>query len=225
MLLTRTRSGALVVVAVALVALMALLPNIGASAATHSVSVGSPTNRFTPNAITIPVGDSVTFTWAAGTHTVVFQGASPDLTINSSNTSGQTNAFTTPGTYYYFCSIHAEASDATEAHVQANDAMVGKIVVSASAGATTPTASTTATPIATSPARTVAPNGQCVLTVKDAVVTAGSKQIVIPRSQQGRAGYIAIHESSAAGAPGCGDRHHELRTGRDVVHSTGRGPG
>jgi plastocyanin len=203
MLLTKSRAGALIAVAIALVALVALLPGMSASAATQSVTVGSPSNRFAPNIVTVPVGDTVTFNWAAGTHTVILQGVSPDLTINSTNTTGQTTALTTPGTYYYFCSIHAEASDATEAHVQANDAMVGKIVVVAQTSPATPTAVTTpVTPVATNPAATAAPNGQCVLTVSDAVVAPGTKQIVIPHSLQGRAGYIAIHESSAAGAPG-----------------------
>jgi plastocyanin len=202
MTLTRYRGGVLAVITVAIVALMALMPCIGsASAASQSVSVGSPTNRFTPNVTTINAGDTVTFNWAAGTHTVVFpSGASADLSITSSNTTGQTGAFSTPGTYYYYCSIHAEASDATEAHVQANDAMVGKIVVLAAGSASTPTTAPTA-PAATTPTATTPSNGQCVLTVKDQDVP-GTKQIIIPRSTQGRAGYIAIHESSATGAPG-----------------------
>jgi plastocyanin len=207
MLLTRFRTGAAAIVAVAIIALMALAPGLAspASAATQTVSVGSPTNRFTPNVSTIHVGDTVTFNWSAGTHTVVFpSGASADLSITSGNPSGVTTAFSTPGTYYYFCSIHAEATDATEAHVQANDAMVGKVVVLA-AGATTPTTAPSTptaatTPVATTPP-TTASNGQCVLTVKDEAV-AGTKTIIIPKSTQARAGYIAIHESSATGAPG-----------------------
>ena len=203
MLLTRYRSGVLAAIAIAIVALMALMPGFSspASAASASVAVGSPTNRFSPNVATVNVGDSVTFNWSAGTHTVVFpSGVSADLSINSSSTTGQTTAFTTPGTYYYYCSIHAEATDATEAHVQANDAMVGKIVVLATGAVATPTTAPTS-PAATTPSATVAPNGQCVLTVIDQDV-AGKSQIVIPRSTQGRAGYIVIHESSTAGAPG-----------------------
>jgi plastocyanin len=206
MVLTRYRRGALAVIVGAIVALLALMPGLGApaSAATQAVSVGSPTNRFTPNVVTVPVGDTVTFNWAAGTHTVVAESLSLDLSITSANSTGQTTALNTPGTYYYYCSIHAEASDATEAHVQANDAMVGKIVVVPAGTSPTaqPTTATTPSPSATAaPSATAPSNGQCVLTLKDEAV-AGTKQITIPRSTQGRAGYIAIHESSAAGAPG-----------------------
>lgn len=100
-----------------------------ASAATQSVNVGSPTNRFTSNVITINAGDTVTFNWSAGTHIVDLMDISPDLPIDSGHTTGVTMPLNTPGTYYFYCSIHATAAQATEAHVQANDAMVGKIVV------------------------------------------------------------------------------------------------
>lgn len=204
MLFSRYRASAVVIVAVAFVALMALVPGFGtpASAATQNVTVGAPTNRFSPNVTTVQAGDTVTFTWAAGVHTVVADSLSLDLTITSSSPTGETAPLTTPGTYYFYCSIHAEPTDATEAHVQANDAMVGKIVVVAAGSATTtPTAAPT-TPDAGTPTATPIPNGQCVLTVSDAAVVPGTKQITISKSQQGRAGYIAIHESTSAGAPG-----------------------
>ena len=208
---TRFRTGAAALAAALVVALLAFIPSFSApaSAASPAVGVGTPTNRYTPNVVTIPAGGTVTFNWVAGTHTVVLpSGATPDLTINSANPTGTTTALETPGTYYFYCSIHADASDATEAHVQANDAMVGKIIVLA-ADATPPPATTSPTqaspttpPAATSPSATTPANGQCILTVKDQTVTADSKTIIIPKSQQGRAGYIAIHESSATGAPG-----------------------
>lgn len=205
MLLTRHRTGVLAIVAVAIIALMALALGQGstASAATQDVTVGSPTNRFTPNIVTVEAGDTVSFTWAAGVHTVVAEDLSLDLTITSSNPTGETGALTTPGTYYFYCSIHAESTDATEAHVQANDAMVGKIVVvEAGSATTTPTAEPTTPPATATPSVTTIPNGQCVLTVADATVAPGTKQITISKSRQGRAGYIAIHESTSAGAPG-----------------------
>src|SRR6185437_11213785 len=211
MSVTRFRTGAAALAAALVVALLAFIPSFSApaSAASPAVGVGTPTNRFTPNVVTIPAGGTVTFNWVAGTHTVVLpSGAAPDLTINSANPTGTTTALETPATYYYYCSINAEASDATEAHVEANDAMVGKIIVLA-ADATPPPATTSPTqaspttpPAATSPSATAPSNGQCILTVKDQAVTADSKTIIIPKSQQGRAGYIAIHESSATGAPG-----------------------
>jgi plastocyanin len=109
-----------------------MLLHSSAQAATQNVSVGTPTNRFTPNSSTVNVGDTVTFTWSAGTHMVHVQDVSPELPIDSAHTSGTTTAFMTAGTFYYYCSIHASADLATAAHVQANDAMVGKIVVVAS---------------------------------------------------------------------------------------------
>src|SRR5439155_25973082 len=114
-------------------------------------ATGSPTNRFTPNIVNINPGDTVTFTLSSGTHVVDLKDVSPDLPIDAGHTSGTTKAFTTAGTFYFYCSIHASEALATEAHVQANDAMVGKIVVSGSAGATA------TTPAATTAAATTAP--------------------------------------------------------------------
>ena len=117
-----------------------VLNQVSAYSASPAVVTGSPTNRFTPNIITINAGDTVTFNWSAGTHVVDLKDVSPDLSIDSTHTTGTTTAFTTAGTYYFYCSIHATDALATEAHVLANDAMVGKIVVSAGAAATaTPT--------------------------------------------------------------------------------------
>jgi plastocyanin len=121
------------IAAVGLLALVAGLfaMHTSARAASPSVGVGTPENRFTPNISNITVGDTVTFSWSAGVHIVDLKDVSPDLQIDSSHTSGVTSAFSTPGTYYYYCSVHSSEAQATEAHVQANDAMVGKIVVTA----------------------------------------------------------------------------------------------
>ena len=138
---------AIIALVLAMVTAGALLVGRGeAHAANAAVTVGSPQNRFSPNITTVSVGDSVTFNWAAGTHIVDLEDVSPDIPIDSGHTSGTTMAFSSPGTYYYYCSIHASEALATEAHVQANDAMVGKIVVTAAQ--TTPTTSPT-TPAAT----------------------------------------------------------------------------
>lgn len=40
---------------------------------THTVSVGSPINRFTPKDLAIQVGDTVTWTWVGGIHNVSSQ--------------------------------------------------------------------------------------------------------------------------------------------------------
>jgi plastocyanin len=113
----------------------ALVGRDEAQAANSSVTVGNPVNRFSSNVSNINAGDTVTFTWAAGTHVVDLKDVSPDINSDSTHTSGTTAAFTTPGTYYYYCSIHASEALATEAHVLANDAMVGKIVVASAPGA------------------------------------------------------------------------------------------
>ena len=138
----RPRNGLIVVIALAAIVLAAFALGRPAFAATQSVNTGTPTNRFTPNVITINAGDTVTFNWSAGTHIVDLKDVSPDLPIDSSHTTGVTAPFNTPGTYYFYCSIHATEDQATEAHVQANDAMVGKIVVQAAA--TSPTSTTAA---------------------------------------------------------------------------------
>ena len=139
----RPRIGIAAMVALAFVALVVgslMLNRSEANAASASVTVGSPTDRFTPNVSSIAVGDTVTFTWASGTHDVDFMDVTPDLNIDSTHTTGTTSPFTTPGTYYYYCSIHATEDQATEAHVQARDAMVGKIVVSGTAPSPAPAA-------------------------------------------------------------------------------------
>lgn len=201
-----------------------------AHAADGTVSVGTPTDRFTPNITTINVGDTVTFNWSAGFHIVDLEDVSPDIPMDSTHTTGSTQAFNTPGTFFYYCSIHADEAEATEAHVEANDAMVGKIVVlaaatstpsatasatpsttsspSATASATTsPTSTATATPThtatATAPAgATQTPNQACVLKVSAQVVSPGAMAVKIDESQQVDPGYVAIHESSATGGPG-----------------------
>jgi plastocyanin len=154
---TRPRNGLIAVIALAALALAAFAFGRPALAATQNVNTGTPTNRFTPNVITINAGDTVTFNWSAGTHIVDLKDVSPDLPIDSSHTTGVTAPFNTPGTYYFYCSIHATEDQATEAHVQANDAMVGKIVVQAAA--TSPTSTSAAGTTATAAPKTTAAPG------------------------------------------------------------------
>jgi plastocyanin len=198
----------------ALVTTGLLMTHGRASAASASVATVSGSNRFTPNAVTVNVGDQVTFTYGGTSfHNATSATAAwPAITLSSGNTSGSTTAFTTPGTYYFYCSIHSDPANATEAHVTANDAMVGKIVVvaatttTATATATTPAATATtpaATPTTKPPTVVATPsNAPCKLTVADATVAANTKELVVPFAQQARAGYVAIHEASASGGPG-----------------------
>ena len=157
----RTIYAALVAVALGAAILCGiLLTRDSAHAANVSVTTGSPNNRFSPNVSNINVGDTVTFTWSAGTHIVDLKDVSPDLAVDSGHTSGKTNAFATAGTYYYYCSIHATADQATEAHVAANDVMVGKIVVAAATGGpTTPAAGATPAPAAPGTGNSAAADG------------------------------------------------------------------
>jgi len=201
-----------------------------AHADSPAVSVGTPTDRFTPNITTIHVGDTVTFNWSAGFHVVDLEDVSPDIPMDSTHTTGTTQAFNTPGTFFYYCSIHADEAEATEAHVEANDAMVGKIVVLA-AGTATPSATASASPSATSsPSATASatstatasatatsthtatstatagatqtPNQACEMKVSDQTVAPGAMAVKVDDSQQVDPGYMAIHESSATGGPG-----------------------
>lgn len=130
------RSGGLVGLAVATVLLGAVgfRPSV-VHAADATIGAGSGPNRFAPNTQTVNVGDKVTFVWtssgASGHDATATSGGFPKLTLTQANPNA-TWTMTTPGTYYFYCSIHSPATNATEDHVKANDAMVGKIVVVAS---------------------------------------------------------------------------------------------
>ena len=124
------------------------------------------TLRFSPNAVSIGTGDSVTFTLGGGGHVVDLQDVFPDIPLDATHASGSAGPFAMSGTYYYYCSIHANASLATEAHVQANDAMVGKIVVT---GAASPTATAT-TAVPTAAATTAVPTSTVPATPKPTTV-------------------------------------------------------
>ena len=76
----------------------------------NSVSVGD--NSFTPSAITVSVGTTVTWTWVGyATHNVTFDDgdSSPDQTAGGT----YSLAFSTAGTYKYHCTIHGAAMSGT----------------------------------------------------------------------------------------------------------------
>jgi plastocyanin len=78
-------------------------------------------NRFEPANVSIPLGTTVTWSWAGGFHDVTPTG-NPVFTPSGApvpppNTYSQT--FNSPGTYLYFCSVHGSA----------NSGMRGTIVV------------------------------------------------------------------------------------------------
>ncbi|MFN0146584.1 MAG: hypothetical protein ACKVT1_08745 [Dehalococcoidia bacterium] len=130
--LTTTSLRRMATVAVTAATLTVLAAGWGtrAAAAPGVVAVGDTSNRFTPNSIPVLIGERVTFNWSSGEHRIAFVNvASIDLPIDSATRTGTTIAFVQRGSYFYYCTIHATADLATAAHVQANDAMVGRVVV------------------------------------------------------------------------------------------------
>jgi plastocyanin len=186
----RRRNAALAALAIgvfALVAVAAIATSRPAGAATATVSVGEGGNHFAPNSITVAVGDTVTWNWASGFHSVTEAGGSFDSGAHGSPGSPFSMTFNSAGEIYYYCSVHATAADANDAGIDAGK-MVGEIVVQAQTGGTptatatatatqtatqaptaTATASRTATPAATSSATPSAPKtGQAGLADADA---------------------------------------------------------
>ena len=140
----------------ALVALAALTMSkpAGAAVATVGVGDGAAGLVYVPASVTIATGDMVTWNWVSGFHNVVaadgsFNSGAPHATPGSPFS----NTFSAAGTFFYYCSVHATAADATDAGI-AGGKMAGKVVVQAQGtgtpGATaTATATRTATPVAT----------------------------------------------------------------------------
>jgi plastocyanin len=79
-------------------------------AAVANVTVGSPTDRFSPTNVTIAAGDQVIWTWAAGNHSSTSgTNGSPSGKWNSTVlaiNSKFTNTFNSAGTFTYYCSVH-----------------------------------------------------------------------------------------------------------------------
>lgn len=75
-----------------------------------AVSVSN--NAFTPVTLSVPVGTTVTWTWANGSvsHNVTFDDGTKSAT-QSSGTYSRT--FTTAGTYPYHCTIHGTPMSGT----------------------------------------------------------------------------------------------------------------
>lgn len=102
---------------IALAGLLCFLP-LCSFAASVTVTVGSPLDKFSPAVVSINAGDQVIWNWAATFHssTSGTNGAAGDdngVPSGSWNTGvitalphSFTNTFTTPGNYAYFCSVH-----------------------------------------------------------------------------------------------------------------------
>lgn len=143
----RTRSGWLATVVMAVgfgLVVAGMWGPDGAGAANVNVNVGSGgLNRFTPEDISINVGDTVTFTHVSGTHNVTFVGFVFNEDITSGNPQETTPPFNADATYYYYCNRHAGATDANAQGLAGNE-MVGRVIVGD--GGPTPTNTPTRTP-------------------------------------------------------------------------------
>jgi len=154
----------MVLAAVAGLALAVLVTTGGigtAQAANASVNVGDGGLVYTPNHVAVSVGESVTWTWVGGFHDVqsnngAFSSGTPQ------RASGQTftHTFTTPGTFWFYCSVHAKVEDANE-QGQGAGKMVGSVTVlpkqpGAAGQQTQPTPTATATRTATATATATA---------------------------------------------------------------------
>jgi len=75
-----------------------------------AVTVGN--NLFTPSALTVTVGTTVTWTWASGavSHNVTFDDG---VHSGTQSTGTFSRTFTTAGTYQYHCTIHGAAMSGT----------------------------------------------------------------------------------------------------------------
>lgn len=199
-----------------------------AAAASNTVTIQG--FAFSPASLTINVGDTVTWVNkdAGVQHSATSDtGVTPAFDTNAFSGAADGSAtssaitFNTAGTFAYHCKIHpsmhgtivvqaqgtatttATATTTTTTTTTATATATATTTATATATATTPaptsTPTQTATPVPTTPAPVNAP---CNLTVADQNVSGSLKELLIGKAQQARAGYVAIHESSATGSPG-----------------------
>lgn len=190
-----------VLVAAAVLAMVVLglvaMSSRPAGAATAEVGVGTGGNNFAPTDVTIAAGDTVNWTWVGGFHNVVAVDGSFDSGA-AHGTPGDpfAHTFSSAGTFFYYCAVHATAADATDAGI-AGGRMVGKVVVQQMQATATATASATAAPTRTA---TAAPTGTAAPTVTAmATATAMPTSTAMPvPPKTGQAGLADA--SSGAGA-------------------------
>jgi plastocyanin len=93
-------------------AFLCLACSLSSFAASTTVTVGSPTDRFTPAVVNINVGDKVIWNWVATPHSTTSgtNGVPSGLWDSHLITSGLphffTNTFLSSGKFIYFCSMH-----------------------------------------------------------------------------------------------------------------------
>lgn len=97
---------AVVSITAALVLMLGAMQQAYAATAAGDVAVTVSSNAFTPQAVTINVGESVTWTNTQGTHNVVADDGSFTSGAPSSDNWTHTETFNMAGTYQYFCELH-----------------------------------------------------------------------------------------------------------------------
>lgn len=93
-------------VALGILVLLAAMPS-GAAPAAADVTVTVENFAFDPPNVSINVGESVTWTWASGTHSVVENATSAEwCSVRTTPAPDCTRAFLVMGTFEYHCGIH-----------------------------------------------------------------------------------------------------------------------
>lgn len=128
--------------AIAIVLIAFLICSRQVRATTFTVSVGDGGFRFDPSSVTIQVGDTVQWNWAAAGHTSTSgtPGQPSGFWDSGFLNAGQTFTFTfnSAGTFPYFCTAHGACCG-----------MVGTVIVAAATPTPSPSATPTPTPTPT----------------------------------------------------------------------------
>ena len=84
---------------------------LGGWAATVGVTVGpSGAHTFSPASVNISVNDTVLWTWASSPHNVTSTNSAWAASPTQGSGTTFANTFSTPGRYFYYCTIHGTAT-------------------------------------------------------------------------------------------------------------------
>jgi plastocyanin len=90
----------------------------------HTILVGQPTDQFSPQTLTIDLGDTVIFTWSSGSHTVVSDdGSWTTFPLNSAGS--QMVILSSAGDYFYHCGVHGGPQTGMWGKIVVNDPASG----------------------------------------------------------------------------------------------------